>query len=219
VSRPRASHYSRSTAGEWTPAARCPNSVCLHTLFKIHLSGHLHYVPYHDSSCSQAFTERQYEDALIGYLARITYEDAIADGEYCCSVSDYREVYEGHCTFNLPFQVTSSCVNMLSCSFSGEHVYISGRTSFSPSNICSRGSSYGSSGSSYGSSGSSYGSSGSSYHSGSSSSPSGVKAFFYAFFVLPCCLLRCLWRSCKNDDPPPAQTTVVVTSVSALTPA
>jgi hypothetical protein len=178
-------------------------------------------VPYHDSSCFQAFTERQYEDSLTGYLARITYEAAIADGDYCCSVSDYREVYEGHCTFNLPFQVTSSCVNMVSCSFSGEHVYISGRTSFSPGNICSRSSSYVSSGSSYGS-------------SGSSSSPSGVMAFLNEkgfLFLIPilCCLLLRLWRYEKetrtrreryeNDDPPPAQTTVVVTSVSALTPA
>ncbi len=129
---------------------------------------------------------------MLGFLARGAH-----DSDYSTSVSTYRRVFDAHCTITAPFAVTSSCVLMISCNFDGDHIYLSGHTTYSPSNICSSSSSYSSSSSS------SY--SPSSYSPSSSSSHvsyTGLKWLFYIFVLLPCYIIcKCC---CKKDDPPAA---------------
>eukprot|EP01043_Picozoa_sp_COSAG02_P051945 COSAG02_NODE_5531_length_4252_cov_2.279316_5_plen_294_part_00 len=139
---------------------------------------------------------------MLGIVAR-----AAHSSDPSTSVSTYRRVFSNYCTFNAPFAVTSSCVTMASCNFDGDHIYQSGRTTYSPSDICSSSSSRRRSSSSYSSSSSTY---------GSSSSPHvsfvGIKWFFYIFILLPCYIIcKCCGT---KDDPPAAQT--VHTSVSRV---
>ena len=54
------------------------------------------------------------------------------------SVSEFRRELDRICTINLPFEVSTSCVTMLSCNRDGFQSYVSGRTAYSPSDICSR---------------------------------------------------------------------------------
>lgn len=133
-------------------------------------------------------------------MARGAHDAAVSEGDYSVSVSDFRSVFRSYCSFRAPFEVTGSCVNVLSCNFDGDHIYMSTKTTYSPSDICSTTST------SYGSSPTgSYGASSSGHHT----SFLEVKAFYLVFFVLPCCLLKCL---CKEDNDPP-QTMVSSTSV------
>ena len=172
------------------------------------LRGRLHYVPYHDSSCRRAFTEGEFEDAMLGFMARGAHSE-----DYSTSVSTYRRIFGDYCTVNAPFAVTTSCVTVLSCNFDGDHIYMSGRTTYSPSDICSSSSSRRRSSSSYSSS--SYSPSSSTHGSSSSTHVSlvGMKWLFYIFVLLPCYIIgKCC---CKKDDPP-AQTPVSRVSIFVL---
>ena len=96
------------------------------------LRGRLHLVPYHDSSCRRPFTEREYEDALLGVMARSAHAS-----DTSTSVSEYTRLFDRFCTFDAPLEVSTSCVTMLSCNFNGDHIYMSRSFTYSPSDICS----------------------------------------------------------------------------------
>ena len=103
------------------------------------VSGNLHYIPYHDSGCSSPFSEGAFEATLLGIMASAMHQRDLDDGDYSGpSTASYASYLRDHCTFNAPFRVTGSCVNLLSCNFDGQHIYLSGRTSYTPTNVCSR---------------------------------------------------------------------------------